>query len=592
MFLNNSREKTTNFRFLYFSASNQKHMKILRLAFILLLGFFSHTITAQAPYWQWAKGDGNTGNNLANQICTDFHRNSYTVGAFSAASVTFSNTTLTNPYPGTSQILIVKYDSTGNIQWAKTAPSSGASYAATVASDANGNVYVCGSYGGTMIIAGDTLTNDSIFSNNFFIIKYDVSGNMMWAKQNKSYPNPGHGNSTKPTNMICDINGNVIIAGRYIWSDSVVFDGHVLSGSSGLFFFNFLVKYDASGNVIWAESGQRDDVSTSNGISTDAVGNIYVSGANSGTWGSATYGGFPDQLSYYLCQFGPSGSLIWANTLYGGWNCVGTNLSICTDANGNSFIGGVIPYGVAGLANELVLGTDTLNNINGGVFIAKYDSSGNLAWAKTDGGAVNLYTNINVSNITSDSNGGIYLDGTFVDTITFNGSNLISAGQQNIFIAKYDTSGNSKWAISAGGSGTESVFISADTKGNIYAGGTSTSPTLDLGGIMLNNQSTGDIFVGKLTYYPSGISPVTNTADKITVYPNPSTGSFYFSGVTEGSTIEVYDMMGQNILMPGLSPLEKGGTAAVDLSGRAAGVYFYRVSDQGATVQQGKLVVE
>jgi len=109
---------------------------------------------------------------------------------------------------------------------------------------------------------------------------------------------------------------------------------------------------------------------------------------------------------------------------------------------------------------------------------------------------------------------------------------------------------------------------------------------------MLNNQSTGDIFVGKLTYYPSGISPVTNTADKITVYPNPSTGSFYFSGVTEGSTIEVYDMMGQNILMPGLSPLEKGGTAAVDLSGRAAGVYFYRVSDQGATVQQGKLVVE
>jgi hypothetical protein len=51
-------------------------------------------------------------------------------------------------------------------------------------------------------------------------------------------------------------------------------------------------------------------------------------------------------------------------------------------------------------------------------------------------------------------------------------------------------------------------------------------------------------------------------------------------------------MMGQNILMPGLSPLEKGGTAAVDLSGRAAGVYFYRVSDQGATVQLGKLVVE
>jgi hypothetical protein len=91
----------------------------------------------------------------------------------------------------------------------------------------------------------------------------------------------------------------------------------------------------------------------------------------------------------------------------------------------------------------------------------------------------------------------------------------------------------------------------------------------------------------------NSISTITNPTSPISVYPNPSTGSFYFSGLTEGSRIEVYDMMGQSATSPpALSKGEGANSQVIDLSGRAKGIYFYRVMDHGNTIGQGKMVLE
>jgi hypothetical protein len=165
-----------------------------------------------------------------------------------------------------------------------------------------------------------------------------------------------------------------------------------------------------------------------------------------------------------------------------------------------------------------------------------------------------------------------------------------------MFIVVYDPNGNVICATSLPSGGDDENGIALDQSGYVYVGGDFAYnviiPKVDsLIEPPLNWNEY--FFVAKYNcgIKLTGLNDV-NPTSHITVYPNPSTGSFYFSGLTEGSTIEVYDMMGRSVLIPGPSPREKGGTAVVDLSGRAAGVYFYRVSGQGVTVQQGKLVVE
>ena len=77
-------------------------------------------------------------------------------------------------------------------------------------------------------------------------------------------------------------------------------------------------------------------------------------------------------------------------------------------------------------------------------------------------------------------------------------------------------------------------------------------------------------------------------ADRITVYPNPSTGSFYFKGVTYGNTIEVYNLLGQNIS----STIVEADNYSLNLTGKTKGVYLYRLTNHGELIQQGKIVLE
>ena len=101
----------------------------------------------------------------------------------------------------------------------------------------------------------------------------------------------------------------------------------------------------------------------------------------------------------------------------------------------------------------------------------------------------------------------------------------------------------------------------------------------------------------------SGMNYLALSTQHLIVYPNPSTGEFYFEGIRPGSTLEVYDVLGQNILSTIVSPSGGGKPATpqawgqetylLNISSQAKGVYFYRVVSNGdAAVQAGKIVVE
>ena len=71
--------------------------------------------------------------------------NVYVTGYFQSPSFTFGTTTLTNSSIGTIgnyDILVIKYDSSGNPLWAKGAAGTSGEYAENISTDANGNIFV------------------------------------------------------------------------------------------------------------------------------------------------------------------------------------------------------------------------------------------------------------------------------------------------------------------------------------------------------------------------------------------------------------------------------------------------------------------
>ena len=76
--------------------------------------------------------------------------------------------------------------------------------------------------------------------------------------------------------------------------------------------------------------------------------------------------------------------------------------------------------------------------------------------------------------------------------------------------------------------------------------------------------------------------------NQMTIFPNPSNGGVYFNGLQDGYNIEVYNPLGEIIC----TSKTFGGNYRLSLTGRANGIYFYRITDNTAIIQQGKIVLE
>jgi hypothetical protein len=78
----------------------------------------------------------------------------------------------------------------------------------------------------------------------------------------------------------------------------------------------------------------------------------------------------------------------------------------------------------------------------------------------------------------------------------------------------------------------------------------------------------------------------------LNVYPNPSTGQFTFefnAEQTANTVIEIYDLLGKQILSEKLSTGDKLRTVSMDNFN--SGIYFYRVIADGQLLQQAKIVL-
>ena len=159
-----------------------------------------------------------------------------------------------------------------NWQWAKSAGGTSNDFGRSVSTDASGNVLVTGYFSSATLTFGTTTIINAGLAD-IFIVKYDPNGNVLWATS------AGGTGSEGGTGLAIDSSGNALVTGYY-QSNTITFGTTTLTNtdSIGITSDVFLVRYDVNGNALWAKSagGTSEDVGCA--ISTDANGNVLVTG--------------------------------------------------------------------------------------------------------------------------------------------------------------------------------------------------------------------------------------------------------------------------------------------------------------------------
>ncbi|MBI3123960.1 MAG: SBBP repeat-containing protein [Ignavibacteriales bacterium] len=423
-------------------------------------------LVCSISYGQWAKSIGGTSSDYANSMAVDGSGNVYVTGNYaSTADFDPSGNTTNLTSAGGYDIYFAKYDANGALLWAKSAGGTGTDYGNSIAVDASGCIYVTGYFSGTANFAPSegTANRTSAGSSDIFFAKYNANGNIMWVKS-VGGTSGDYGNS-----IAVDASGNVYITGHF--SGTADFDpsDNTTNLVSWVYSDIFCAKYDANGALLWANSAEGDSYDYGKSIAVDGSGNVYITGSfSSQAFFGTEYLFSTGSEDVFFAKYNSSGTIQWAKKV-GGTNSEDCN-SIIVDGSSNIYIAG----GFQGTADfDPSAGTTNLTSAGSlDVFFAKYNYSGDLQWAKNISG-----TDYDIGNSTAvDGSGYVFVTGFFSGTTDFDPSggttNLTSAGSNDAFFAKYNSSGVLQWAKNVGGANDDrSQSISVDESGYTYIAG-------------------------------------------------------------------------------------------------------------------------
>ncbi|MVM28622.1 hypothetical protein GO755_01165 [Spirosoma sp. HMF4905] len=370
----------------------------------------------------------------------------------------------------------------------------------SIKTDAQGNIYVTGYFTGTVDFdPSASVANLTAVASDIFLAKYDAAGNYVWANSASGNENDSEGRSTS---LVLDQTGRLLLTGYF--TGIVDFDPStsVANLTSAGTYDIFVAKYDTDGNYIWAKRAGGPNYDFSYSVAVDASNNVLLTGYFESTAdfdpssnvASLTAVGNGD---IFVAKYDAQGNYIWAKNM--GGSSVESGQSLTVDATGNIVLTGAFSGTVDFDPSTNVA---SLTALYSDIFLAKYDTDGNYIWAKRMGGpGANIGRSLAV-----DGNGNILLTGAFRDTTDFDPSvavaNLVSAKDEEIFIAKYDASGNYIWAKRAGGSSADFGYsLALDGSGNVLvAGSFSGTADFDPSEAVANLTAEGydsDIFVAK-----------------------------------------------------------------------------------------------
>lgn len=422
----------------------------------------------------WSRSFGGGSHQYGRSVAVDSAGNALVTGSF------MSTLEFGNGPPLVSQIyregFVAKLSASGNALWSKSFEGYD-QFSTGVAVDSAGNVLVTGAFWESADFGDGPLVALGNFSDGF-IVKLDASGKTLWSKRF------GDADAQAGQHVAVDSAGNVIVTGVFVGSADFG-DGLVLSngGQSG-----FVVKLDPSGKVIWGKSfGNYLYEAT---VAVDSAGNVLLVGAfddpiDFGNGSFNTAGG----KDVFVAKLDADGKPLWSKR-FGDAAGDQYGASVAVDSAGNVLVVGVYTSSIDFGSGPLLTSSGEKDG-----FVAKLDANGGALWSVGFNGKEGM----SCRGVAADSAGNVLITGNFSGATSFGDGLLGSTGKGGAFLAKLDSDGNYVWSKGFGDvGGQDPRGIAVNGVGEAFITGGFTSP-IDFGDGPLVSAGYDDVFVAKFS---------------------------------------------------------------------------------------------
>jgi uncharacterized delta-60 repeat protein len=515
-------------------------------------------------------GSGDNSEN-AYKIFVDANENSYIAG-YSIQQETDRNMTT------------LKINALGDTQWVRNyngTSSISLDAANDILTDATGNVFVTG------------FTKNSGVSNDFTTIKYNSNGDSVWIKK---YNNALVNGSDKANAIAQDATGNTYVTGYSETTNGTVSDDFLT------------IKYNANGVQQWAMkyNGPGNGEDRSNFIRVNST-YVFVGGR---AWNGSNF-------DFALRIYSLAGSLV-GSALYDGSFGDDIPAGMEIDAQNNVYLTGK--------------SASALGNLNTDIATVKYNSSGNLQWAKRFDGSLNAKDEANA--IAIDNNANVFVTGVA------DADPLGIGTTANFATLAYNANGDTLWTRFYNGASNlndAATAIVTDTYGNCFVtgeieNGTASASNYDIltikysptgatlvtavyngtgkdspNSISIKNnnvficgssygsaQSQKDMIILKYDDFTLSLIDMNTDSNKSLVFPNPANDYFNIdlSTIYFNKKNTFFALFNQNGELVKRVEVKEENNLKISCDELAAGLYYYRISASGSIVDSGKIVLK
>ena len=282
-------------------------------------------------------------------------------GGFAVLGYSESNDGNATSNAGSKDFWIVKLDVLGNIVWQKSFGFSGNDFGVSLTETTDEGFLIVGELDVTASGGqGNSKTSSRHAGGDFWAIKLDVYGTKQWSKYY------GGSFTDTPRGVIETVDGNFIIIGS---SDSKDVD---ITNNKGTYDF-WVIKIDASGKLIWEKNFGGKEIDEARGIVKSDDGNYIIVGDTRSSDGDVTNqkGG----ADVWAIKINDDGNLLWQKTYGGSGFDVARSISKTKE---NQFI-------IAG-SSRSSNGDVDINQGQNDLWVLKIDANGQLLWQKSVGG--------------------------------------------------------------------------------------------------------------------------------------------------------------------------------------------------------------
>ena len=400
----------------------------------------------------------------------------------------------------------------------KTMGGTDHDYGRSVAFDGSGNVYITGSFRGTVDFdpgAGSD-SHTSIGLEDIFLTKINSDGSYSWTK------NMGGTASDIGQSVAVDSSGNVYITGSF-QGTNVDFDPGTNPGEEDLHTSKgaediFLTKINSDGSYGYTKTmgGTASDIGES--VTLDDIDNVYITGSFSGTNVDFNPDPVDEDLhtskgaeDIFLTKINSDGSYGYTKTMGGTASDIGESVTLDDIDNvyiTGSFSGTNVDFNPDPVDEDLQTSKGAED-----IFLTKINSNGDYEWTKTMGGTA---SDIGQS-VAVDSSGNVYITGSFSGTnVDFDpGTNPgeedlhTSKGAEDIFLTKINSDGSYGYTKTMGGTASDiGESVTLDDIDNVYITGSFSGTNVDFNPDPVDedlqtSKGAKDVFLTKINFYGS-----------------------------------------------------------------------------------------